>query len=130
MITIQEAFARGFAHEAAGRRPEARAIYEQILAAVPEHPGALLRIAIDEAAGGRVERARALLERALASARRQALPEHEIWAALGHLHLERGERAAARDAFEHACGPRIRPMRIASSRGSRSRMATRRMRKR
>lgn len=102
MITLQQAFARAFAHEAAGRPREARAIYEQILAAVPEHPGALLRIAVGDAAQGRIEPARELLERALRAAEHQSLPADDIWLALGHVHVARADRPAARRAFERA----------------------------
>jgi protein O-GlcNAc transferase len=102
MITVAQAFALGFAHEAAGRRREARAIYEQILAAIPEHPGALLKIAAGESMEGRFDQARALLDRALRSAEAQALPAAEIWLALGHVDVARADRAAARKAFERA----------------------------
>ena len=102
MIPVAQAFALGFAHEAAGRRREARAIYEQILAAIPEHPGALLKIAIGESAEGRFDQARALLERALRSADAQSLPAAEIWLAIGHVDVARADLASAQRAFERA----------------------------
>jgi predicted O-linked N-acetylglucosamine transferase (SPINDLY family) len=102
MISVEEAFARASAHDAAGRRREARAIYEQVLAAMPDHPGALLRIALGEARDGRLEPARTLLERAAASAARQRLASDEIWMALGRVHLARKDTAAARAAFGKA----------------------------
>ena len=58
-ITVQEAFALAARHEAAGRGDDARALYEQILAALPEHPGALLRIALQDLAAGRHDAPRA-----------------------------------------------------------------------
>ena len=35
-LTLTEAFARAFAHERAGRKAEARTIYADILAAIPD----------------------------------------------------------------------------------------------
>ena len=102
MITIEQAFALGFAHDAAGRRRAARAIYAQILAAIPEHPGALLRIAVGDAAEGRIEPAREMLERAIRSAESRSFPAAEIWLALGQVHLARADREAARCALERA----------------------------
>ncbi|MGH8850560.1 MAG: tetratricopeptide repeat protein [Casimicrobiaceae bacterium] len=103
--TVQDAFALAARHEAGGRRADARAIYEQILAAMPEHPGALLRIAEQDLGAGDVEAARERLGRALAAAREQSLPAHEIWLALGRAHLARGERDAAVAAVEQALVP-------------------------
>lgn len=100
--TVQDAFALAARHEAGGRRADARAIYEEILAAVPEHPGALLRIAEQEISSGEIEAARSLLERSLRAAGEQSLPAHEIWLALGRAHLARGERDAAVSAVEQA----------------------------
>lgn len=100
--TVQDAFALAARHEAGGRTAEARAIYEQILAAVPGHPGALLRIAEQELAAGEIDTAHALLERALLVAREQELPLHEIWLTLGRAHLARGERDKAIAAVEQA----------------------------
>ena len=100
-LTVQDAFALAARHETAGRAGEARAIYDQILASLPEHPGALLKIAEQESAAGSHESARARLERALVSARQQALPSDEIWMALVRLHLAR-DRAAAAAAIDAA----------------------------
>jgi len=94
-LTVQDAFVLASKHDAAGRRAEARAIYEQILAALPEHPGALLKIAEQELHAGLHDEARARLERALRAAQQQSLPAHEIWLVLGRVHLGRGDRAAA-----------------------------------
>src|SRR5437870_13648409 len=94
-LALQDAFLLASRHDAAGRRGEARAIYEQILAALPEHPGALLKIAEQELQAGRHEAALARLERALRAAQQQSLPGHEIALVLGRVHLARGDRAAA-----------------------------------
>ena len=90
-LTVQDAFALAARHEAAGRIAEARAVYEQILAELPEHPGALLRIAQQELAAGAHEAALARLERALAAARAQSLPAREIWLTLARAYLARGD---------------------------------------
>lgn len=100
--TVQEAFALATQHQAAGRSAEARAIYEQILAALPEHPGALLRIAEQELVAGDVDAADALLARALVAARGQQLPLHEILLVLGRSHLARGQRDKAVAVVEQA----------------------------
>ena len=100
--TVQDAFALAAQHEAGGRPADARAIYEQILAAMPEHPGALLRIAEQEIAGGRIDAAQALLARALSAATARSLPAHEIWLAAGRAHLAHGEHEAAVDAVVQA----------------------------
>ena len=103
-LTVQDAFALAARHEADGRAADARAIYEQILGALPEHPGALLRIARQELASARSAEALALLERALAAARARALPTQEIWEALAETRLARGEREQARSALEQLHG--------------------------
>ena len=45
LMTLDAAFARAFAAERRGDESAARAIYDDILAAIPDHPGALLGIA-------------------------------------------------------------------------------------
>ena len=94
-LTVQDAFALAARHEAAGRVADARALYEQILAALPEHPGALLRIAQHELAAGAHEAALARLDRALAAAQTQSLPAREIWLTLARAHLARGDSVEA-----------------------------------
>ena len=94
-LTVKDAFALAATHEAAGRSAEARALYDQILAALPEHPGALLRIAQQEVAAGAREGAIARLERALAAARAQSLPTQEILLTLGRALKAAGAAAAA-----------------------------------
>jgi protein O-GlcNAc transferase len=93
--TVQDAFALAARHEAGGRPADARAIYEQILAVMPDHPGALLRIAEQEIASGGIDAAQALLARALKAAAVQSLPAHEILLVAGRAHFARGEREAA-----------------------------------
>jgi predicted O-linked N-acetylglucosamine transferase (SPINDLY family) len=90
-LTVQDAFALAARHEAAGRVADARALYEQILAALPEHPGALLKMAQQELAAGEHELGLARLARALAAAQAQSLPAPEIWRALARAHLARGD---------------------------------------
>jgi predicted O-linked N-acetylglucosamine transferase (SPINDLY family) len=100
--TVQDAFALAARHEAGGRSGDARAIYEQILAAMPEHPGALLRIAEQELGGGKIDAAQALLARALLAARQQGLPLQEILLTIGRSHLAQKDQAAAIAAVEEA----------------------------
>jgi len=109
-LTVHDAFALAARHEAAGRAADARRIYDEILSALPEHPGALLKIAVQELASGAHERARERLERALASAQRQMLPTQEIWLALARAHLAAGEPVAAATAIEevHTLGKRLK----------------------
>src|SRR5207244_9179029 len=57
-LTVQDAFALAARHEAAGRAADARSVYDEILSALQEHPGALLKIAVQELATGAHERAR------------------------------------------------------------------------
>jgi len=116
-LTVQDAFALAARHESAGRSIEARRIYDEILAALPEHPGALLRIAMQELAGGEPESARERLQRALASAQRQALPTQEIWLALARADLAAGDSAAAATAIgeAHAAAKRLKALGAASA---------------
>ena len=104
-LTIQDAFATAAGHEAAGRKSEARRIYDQILAAQPRNAGALLRIAQQDLAAGLHDRARDGLARALDSAKQQALPAQEIHLALGRVHLARLDRSAAAASVEAALAP-------------------------
>ena len=101
-LTLQDAFALAARHESAGRGADARAIYQQILTALPDHPGALLKIAQQDIEQGRAEAAREPLQRALVAAQRQALPAQEIWLALGRTHLASGDSVSARNAVERA----------------------------
>src|SRR5205823_12942143 len=101
-LTIQDAFALAARHEAAGRHSDARRIYDEILSAVPEHPGALLKIALQQLATGAHQSARSALTRALESAKRQNVPAHDIWLALARADLALGDGAAAANAIAEA----------------------------
>jgi protein O-GlcNAc transferase len=103
-LTVKEAFALAARHEAAGRGGDARAIYEQVLASLPEHPGALLKLAQQDLAAGSHAAALDRLTRALAAARAQALPLQEIWLALARLALVRGEPDQAQAALGQVHG--------------------------
>ncbi|HEX8011854.1 MAG TPA: glycosyltransferase [Casimicrobiaceae bacterium] len=109
-LTVQDAFALAARHEASGRNAEARRVYDEILAALPEHPGALLKIALQELSTGAHASALERLKRALESAQRQRLPAQEIWLALARAHLAADERAAAGTAIEeaHRIGKRLK----------------------
>ena len=65
LMTLTDAFKRAFAAERAGDVARARAIYDDVLRAVPEHPGALLGIASQARAERAHDRAADLLEGAL-----------------------------------------------------------------
>jgi predicted O-linked N-acetylglucosamine transferase (SPINDLY family) len=106
MITVQQAFAQAFAHEAAGRFDAAQAIYRQILVAIPEHPGALSRIAFHQRRAADLGAARATLARAFVSARAQALPLEELWLAQAELEAAEGNPGAARAACGEALSAR------------------------
>ncbi|HET7098362.1 MAG TPA: tetratricopeptide repeat protein [Casimicrobiaceae bacterium] len=101
-ITLTEAFARAFAHERAGRKAEARLIYAGILDAIPDHPGALLKLADHDIDAGALDAARARLDSALAVAEKQRLPLGDIWFGYARLRHKGGDRAGAREACERA----------------------------
>jgi predicted O-linked N-acetylglucosamine transferase (SPINDLY family) len=101
-LTLQDAFALAERHEVAGRTPEARRIYDEILAQYPDHPGALLKIALHEMAAGAHDAARKRLRRALASARRDNLSLQDIWLALARAEQGAGDPVAARRAVSEA----------------------------
>ena len=108
-ITLEQAFARAFALEKRGEHVKARAVYDDILAAVPGHPGALLCIARQQRREGELDAARASLGQALEGARTMALPPAEIWLELAALHLAAGAREEARVAYVRALesGPKL-----------------------
>lgn len=101
-ITLKQAFELAFAHERAGRAADARAIYAEILEAIPDHPGALLKAAEHDIADGAHESARTRLRVALDTATAQGLPVHDILFALARLAIAQGDHAAAREACERA----------------------------
>jgi predicted O-linked N-acetylglucosamine transferase (SPINDLY family) len=101
LITAQQAFARAASLEASGDMPGARAIYDDILAAIPGHPGALLCIARQEIREGRLVDARARLARSFDGARSQRLPLAELWLTQGALETAEGNDTAAQDAYRN-----------------------------
>ncbi|MGA8030983.1 MAG: tetratricopeptide repeat protein, partial [Casimicrobiaceae bacterium] len=101
-ITLDDAFARALAAERRGDLRAARAIYDDILAALPEHPGALLGIARHLRAGRDYDGAREALRRALQSATKTGVASGELWVELGRLETAAGNLAAARDAYATA----------------------------
>lgn len=102
VITLAAAFEQAFGHEAAGREDEALAVYRRILAAVPNHPGALLKIAEIELRRGERRSARARLLAALEAGARMRLPLADVWVTLGRLERLEGNETAAAAAFDHA----------------------------
>jgi len=102
LITVEQAFANAFAFEKSGERVKARALYDDILAAIPGHPGALLCIARQQRLEGDADAARTNLERALEGARTMALPTVEILLELADLHRASGAGDAARTAYAQA----------------------------
>ncbi|MEP6655938.1 MAG: tetratricopeptide repeat protein [Betaproteobacteria bacterium] len=101
-MTLASAFAQAFADDAAGREAEALAAYQRILAAAPNHPGALLKIAESEIRRGEWGSARLRLVAALDAGRRMQLPLADVWVALGRLDRLQGNETAAGAAFGHA----------------------------
>src|SRR2546430_16724155 len=104
-LALQDAFLLASRHDAAGRRAEARAIYEEILAALPEHPGALLKIAEQELQAGVHGAAPARLERGLGAGPPQSPPAPRISPARGRGDLSAGGRAPAARAGGGVRGP-------------------------
>lgn len=99
--TAEQSLAAAAAHDAAGRRQQARALYDAVLAADPDHPLALWRIAEHDLAQGKPEAAVGRLERALKVAAQRNLPAREFWFALGRAHMSRSDPRAAEVAFGH-----------------------------
>lgn len=101
-ITLGAAFERAQNAERRGDRKAARGIYEDILAAVPDHPGALLCIARQMRASSDLAGARPLLVRAIESARAHRMQTVELWVELARLEEAASQRAAARIAWQSA----------------------------
>lgn len=114
LMSLADAFAQARNYEAQGGGAAARRIYDDILAAVPDHPGALLCIARQLAREGQRDGARAHLARAFGSATAMGLPDSELWTELGTLEMAANQPAAAREAFERALArdPRFLPARL------------------
>ncbi|MFI4888649.1 MAG: tetratricopeptide repeat protein [Burkholderiales bacterium] len=102
LMTLSDAFARAFAAERNGDARAARAIYGEILSAIPEHPGALLGMARQLRAQRDRMGARDLLVRAIASAQVMSLPRHELWVERGELEWDAHDLPASRSAFASA----------------------------
>lgn len=102
VVPIGEAFREAFAHEAAGREAEALTLYQRILAAVPNHPGALLRIAEMELRHGDQVSAGPRLRAALDAAKVMQLPVADIVTALARLERSEGRVAEAKLLLEQA----------------------------
>ena len=102
LMTLTDAFKRAFAAERAGEVARARAIYDDVLRAVPEHPGALLGIARQARAERAHDRAAELLERALKSAEQNGLPTEALWVESSFVAFERGDRQQAQNACDAA----------------------------
>lgn len=102
MITVAQAFREAFAHEQAGRRDAAAAIYRQVLQALPDHPGALLQLARHDLDGRRPAAARDKLRRGLARARADRLPLRDLLVALARAEAASGDPAAAVLALDEA----------------------------
>lgn len=94
-----EALAKASAHHAAGNHAQARPFYDEVLAADPDHPTALLRVAEQELASGRADDAAARSERALNAAMGRGQPTTDFWFVLGRAHMARGDWQAAERAF-------------------------------
>jgi protein O-GlcNAc transferase len=95
---------RAIALEQRGDHAAARAIYTQVLVEAPEHPGALLKLALFEQAAGAFDAAQALLERALHAARTARTPALPIWLAIAGLRESANDAAGARAAYAQVLG--------------------------
>jgi predicted O-linked N-acetylglucosamine transferase (SPINDLY family) len=98
LMTLSDAFKRAFAAERAGDLARARAIYDEVLKAVPEHPGALLGIARQARAERAHQRAADLLKRAVTSAEQSGLPTEALWVEASFVEFDRGDRQQAQNA--------------------------------
>src|SRR5437773_11693556 len=110
-MTLKEAFERALNADRRSEHQVARAIYDDILAANPEHPGALLGIARQMRVRSDRAGARAMLGRAFESAQARRLPMCELWGELGTLEPDARNLAAARFAYGKALavGPGLLP---------------------
>jgi predicted O-linked N-acetylglucosamine transferase (SPINDLY family) len=86
-------------HHAAGNQAQARPLYDEVLAADPDHPVALLRVAEQELAQGRADDAASRAQRALHAAANRGQPTREAWFVVGRAHMARGDWPAAERAF-------------------------------
>ncbi len=102
MTNVRDLLERAIALEQRGEHAAARRLYEQVLAEVPEHPGALLKIALFEQAAGELGAAHAMLERALRAAQTSRMPTAPIRLAFAGLAESANDPAAARAAYQQA----------------------------
>ena len=100
MTNVRSWLERAIASEQAGDYATARSLYEQVLADAPEHPGALLKIALLEQAAGALDAARSKLERALRSAQMSRMSTAPIRLAMAGLAERANDPAAARVAYQ------------------------------
>ena len=91
---------RALAAEQHGDVRGARALYAQALASAPDHPGALVRLALLEQDAGELAPARARLERALAVVQAAQRPTAPVLLALAGVHAAAGDAIAAGAAWE------------------------------
>ena len=99
MTDVRPLLERAIALEQRGDLAAARALYEQVLAAAPEHPGALLKLALHEQAAGALAPAQALLARALRATHAANRPAAPVWLAIAGVAESANDLAAARDAY-------------------------------
>jgi len=102
VIRVRDLLERAIALEQRGEHGAARSLYEQVLAEVPEHPGALLKIALFEQAAGELGAAHAILERALRSAQTSRMATAPTRLAIAGLAESANDPAAARAAYHQA----------------------------
>lgn len=102
MTDVRALLERAIANERLGEREAARTLYDQVLAVAPEHPGALLKLALFDQAAGDMLAARARLDRALRAARSSRLATAPIQLAYAKLHEHGNDWNAARAAYERA----------------------------
>lgn len=100
MTNVRACLERAIASEQRGDFATARSLYEQVLAGAPEHPGALLKIALLEQAAGELDSARGKLERALRSAQMSRMSTAPIRLAIAGLAERANDPAAARAAYQ------------------------------
>ncbi len=97
---VRETLERALAVERRGDARGARSLYEQALAAAPDHPGALVRLALLDQDAGDLASARARLERALSVVQAAGRPAAPVLLALAGVHAAAADAPAARAAWE------------------------------
>jgi protein O-GlcNAc transferase len=97
--SADDALAIATAHHAAGDHAQARPFYDEVLAADPDHPVALQRVAEQDLAQGRTAIATGRVERALQAAVARGQSTRDLRFVLGRAHMARGDLPAAERAF-------------------------------